>query len=264
MMSKKAVFFDIDGTIFNFKVRVPEDTKAAIRELRNKGHLAFISTGRSLSYISEDILEVGFDGVLAGCGTYISYHGQELLNVVLSDQDMTLALKVFNDNKIFPIVEGRDWLYYDAGRYPEERKWGGANDPNFKRVLKPITGNEHSMEGNKFTIFINNEEQIRAVYENLSQSFDVIQHGSLYMEILPKGHNKGTSITDICSRLGIANEDTYAFGDSNNDLQMFEAAGTSVCMGNGTEDAKAAADYISLDMTEGGVRHALEHFGLIY
>ena len=262
-MSKKAVFFDIDGTIFNFKCRVPEDTRIAIRKLRDNGHLAFISTGRSLAYISEDILDVGFDGILAGCGTYISYHGEEFLNVELNQKEVDLALGVFGKYHIFPIAEGRDWLYYDSGEYPEERKWGGSNDPNFKRVLKPLKGNENNLRTNKFTIFINNEEQIKAVHELLSESYDVIQHGSLYMEILPKGYNKGTSILDICKRLNIANENTYAFGDSNNDLQMFEAAGTSVCMGNGTPDAKAAADYISLDMEEGGVKFALEHFGLI-
>ena len=43
----KAIFFDIDGTLVSFKThRVPESTKQALKELREKGIKVFIATGR--------------------------------------------------------------------------------------------------------------------------------------------------------------------------------------------------------------------------
>lgn len=61
---KKAVFFDIDGTLWNEHMQVPESTTKAIRELRNAGNYAFLCSGRSRSNIrSEKILGIGFDGL---------------------------------------------------------------------------------------------------------------------------------------------------------------------------------------------------------
>ena len=73
---KKAVFFDIDGTLWNEHMQVPESTTKAIRELRNAGNYAFLCSGRSRSNIrSEKILGIGFDGIVAACGTHIEYEG---------------------------------------------------------------------------------------------------------------------------------------------------------------------------------------------
>lgn len=65
---KKAVFFDIDGTLWNYQMQIPESTVLAIRKLRENGHYAFICSGRSRSNIqSPKLLGIGFDGVVASC-----------------------------------------------------------------------------------------------------------------------------------------------------------------------------------------------------
>ena len=43
----KAVFFDIDGTLWDETFIVPDSAVDAIRQLRKNGHLAFINTGRA-------------------------------------------------------------------------------------------------------------------------------------------------------------------------------------------------------------------------
>ena len=75
---KKAVFFDIDGTLWDRQMHVPESTVNAIRRLRENGSYAFICSGRTRSNIStKELMEaVGFDGIIAGCGTHIEYQGK--------------------------------------------------------------------------------------------------------------------------------------------------------------------------------------------
>ena len=64
---KKAVFFDIDGTLWNYQMQIPESAVWAIRKLREDGHYAFICSGRSRSNIqSPKLLGIGFDGFLWG------------------------------------------------------------------------------------------------------------------------------------------------------------------------------------------------------
>ena len=48
---KKAVFFDIDGTLWDDRMQVPKSTVLAIRKLRENGHYAFICSGRSRAAI---------------------------------------------------------------------------------------------------------------------------------------------------------------------------------------------------------------------
>lgn len=262
-MTRKAVFFDIDGTIYNFKVEIQESTRKAICDLRANGHLAFISTGRSRAYISPDIIDIGFDGILAACGTYIYYNNEELMNVDMDLEVVNRAVEVFKKYDVYPVLEGRDYLYFDKDVYPAEKNKGNLFEEIFKDVVVPVTGNEDNYSVNKITVFCRTEEAVEAVKRELSDVFDFIQHKMVYMELVPKGYSKGTGIIDICKRLGIAKEDTFAFGDSSNDLEMFEAVGTSVCMGNGSEDAKEAADYVTDHMEEEGLPNALRHFGLI-
>lgn len=77
-MNKKMIFFDIDGTILHEKTRtIPQSTLSAIKKARENGHLAFINTGRTFFNLTDDILGIGFDGYVCGCGTYIHYYGVE-------------------------------------------------------------------------------------------------------------------------------------------------------------------------------------------
>ena len=78
-MGTKAIFFDIDGTLWDEKFQIPESTKKAFEMLKNNGHLTFICSGRTLSYIQDErLLALGFDGIVAGCGTYVEKAGEVL------------------------------------------------------------------------------------------------------------------------------------------------------------------------------------------
>lgn len=81
--------------------------------------------------------------------------------------------------------------------------------------------------------------------------------------MVPKGCNKAVGIAAVCRIFQIAWEDTIVFGDSNNDLSMFEYAATKVAMGNASPKIKELADYVTTDMFHYGIRNGLEHLGLI-
>ena len=99
--------------------------------------------------------------------------------------------------------------------------------------------------------------------ELLKDDYDFMVHGDVAMEVVPKGYSKASGIAFVCEKLGIDVKDTYAFGDSANDVDMLEFAGVGVAMGDGTDVAKEHADYVTRGLHEDGIYHALKHFTLI-
>ena len=67
----------------------------------------------------------------------------------------------------------------------------------------------------------------------------------------------------LLKTLGTPREETFAIGDSENDLTMFAVAGTTICVGDGMEKLKEAATYVTDPVLGGGIFNALRHFGLI-
>ena len=68
-MGRKLLFFDIDGTLWDFHNVIPVSTVRAVHQARANGHLAFINSGRSRAFInSQELLGIGFDGIVSGCG----------------------------------------------------------------------------------------------------------------------------------------------------------------------------------------------------
>lgn len=80
-MNRKILFFDIDGTLVTAPpCTIPESTAQAITQARKNGHLCFINTGRTRVIIPKDLLTLGFDGYVCGCGTQIYMNGQLLFS----------------------------------------------------------------------------------------------------------------------------------------------------------------------------------------
>ena len=101
------------------------------------------------------------------------------------------------------------------------------------------------------------------VEEALSDTFVLLNHGDGIIEAVQIGTSKASGIAWLCEHLGVAIEDTYALGDSINDLEMLEFVGHSIAMGNASPRAKEAAEYVTSHIHEDGVYKALEHYGLI-
>jgi Cof subfamily protein (haloacid dehalogenase superfamily) len=103
----------------------------------------------------------------------------------------------------------------------------------------------------------------KKIQEATSNHLYVCHSTPYFIEILPKGIDKGPSLVSLCQHLGISPSEMMTFGDSNNDKQMIQLAGIGVAMGNADDDIKQVADFITLDNNSDGVAYALKHFGLI-
>jgi hypothetical protein len=262
MSDRKALFFDIDGTIWNVYNEIPESTVRAMHCLHENGHKIFLCSGRTKAYIHHPkLLDIGFDGIISGCGTMIEYGGKTVLYKKLDTELVAHTIKTVRKYGMRPILEGRTYLYLDDSDFADD-DYGEKLRAEMGDRLRSIAGDWGMWEISKLSC-ATEEADRETCYEALAEYYDCMIHDSTVTEFVPKGYHKGTGIKAVCEGLGLDISDTFAFGDGANDVGMMRTAGVGIAMGNGSEVVKASADYVTAPMDEDGIWKACKHFKLI-
>ena len=258
------IFFDIDGTIVTEDARMllPESTKYAISETRKKGNITFINSGRTAFNISKKVRELGFDGCICGCGTYIEYGGEVLLHNKLEQSFCREIAELMRHCGVTPVYEHTDGYYFDD-KAPVTDDLRDFLE-NFVESGIDITGRveDDSFIFDKFVIWVNDGCDFELFKKEVGKYFSIIDRGHGFYENVPLGFSKATAIDLILKKLGIPYENAYAIGDSMNDLPMLQAVPNSIAMG-GAEKIYPYVSYITTPIEEDGIANALRHFGLI-
>lgn len=258
------VFFDIDGTLWDENLVVPESTKKAIKLLQENGHKAFICTGRAMGNVCDpQFNEIGFDGFVAACGNHVEMDNKILYERNMSYEDVKDIYDICHQYQMPIIYEGTTCQWLD--------RYGFEGDSYITYIVEELRDTAafldecklENIQANKFSALVNEKTNYPAIVEALSDRFDFMDHGGGVVEAVPVGTSKATGIAWLCEYLNISIEEVYAIGDSVNDLEMLRFAGHSIAMGNASQVAKEAAEYITTDIHEDGIWNALKHFDLI-
>ena len=258
---KALVFFDLDGTLLDKNHYPVASAVRAIRELRANGHLAFINTGRCMAMINQDILDVGFDGVVAACGTHITLREHTIHNLLLPEALLSQALDLMLEHQVDFWLEGPENVYLDT-QTPDNFHTAFFNFfHNWPIRFEDFrTG---SLKVNKFSYECNRRSNFPPVAEFFRQHFDMIEHRPDQGEALQVGYNKATGMAMIKDLLNAHDALTLAFGDSLNDLDMLKAADIGIAMGGSRPHLIDHSDHVTDTPDEHGIENALRHYQLI-
>lgn len=267
-MEKKYLFFDADRTILEIRTGVQPDVKDSFEKLKKNGHEIFLCTGRSRVFLTKETLALPFDGIISNMGGYIEYHGEIILDKEIPEEDSDFAISVLRENGLIPVMEGNHAMYYDRDEFTTEINWYvDIMTETLGENQKPIKGNEGKIHVNKISAKETPGCNTKAALNKLEDKFYFIYHDpakiGTTIECVSKGQSKGLGIKIIMDKIGIDKNSVIVFGDSNNDINMFEVAGIKVAMGNSCDELKEMADYVTAGFKENGISKALSHFGLI-
>jgi len=258
------VFFDVDGTIVDNETQIiPESTAEAIRLLRLNGHIPVVNTGRPFGHMDPRILELGFDGWVCACGMEVILNGEFLYQDYPSEEVCNFIIEQCQMHNMLIQAETAGDLYYNGDRVYTPAPLREA-DRLAKKGIRVIP--YQTVENRSFIKFVTHEteESDRAGFLAASAPyFDPMIHRGNMIEYCKRGNTKAKGMELLMKTLGTPKEETFAIGDSENDLTMFAVAGTTICMGDGMEKLKAAATYVTDAVLEDGIFNALRHFGLI-
>lgn len=260
---RKLIFFDIDGTLISKGNQVLEEsTKEALRKARANGHICIVNTGRTWRMVGNWLpQQTEFDGYLLGCGTMVRYGEEILLHRTFSPEDARRIMAALDECGIDALLEGADNNYaknfseFQSERFRDHMR---RRHPSDCLPWKEAAGN--------FDKFLANEVEARRMElfrQQFREELSFIDRDRGFWEIAPKGYSKGSAMTFLADRLQIPMADTVAVGDSNNDLEMFQSAGTRIAMGNAVDNIKNLSDFVTTDVLQDGIWNALSWLGAI-
>ncbi|HDX9576644.1 TPA: Cof-type HAD-IIB family hydrolase [Bacillus pseudomycoides] len=257
-MNNKIVFFDIDGTLLDHNKEIPKSTKEAVRRLQEKGIHVAIATGRAPFMFGDIRKELNIHN-------YVSFNGQY---VVFEDEVIyknPLHLDALHDFTKFSEQEGYPLVYLNH----KEMKATVTSHQYVKESFASLRMVHPAFEPSFFEerdiyqtlVFCRAGEEEKFI--NDYEKFHFIRWHDYSMDIIPMGGSKAKGIEKFIEKLGFMPEQVYAFGDGLNDLEMIETVGTGIAMGNGHEDLKKLANYVTKDVAEDGILHGLQWAGLL-
>ena len=277
-MKPKLIFIDIDGTLFDHaKDAIPESAKNAILSVKSKGHKIFLSTGRPYADIDQEILNSPLDGMIVSCGAVVYVDNKPIYCKTYPQKELISLIQFMLDNNIGFSLDGirKNYLTEEAFNYLSSLMFKNIEDSVLSRAMMAKNNcfpfedmkEEDLKEVVKISIFTKNKESCEKLFQRIPESLVGFMyknnHLDLYNgEISIKGITKATGLKQITSYLNIPIEDTIAIGDSLNDLDILQEAGLSICMGNGADECKKTADFVTKDISDDGLAYALKHFNL--
>lgn len=255
----KAAFFDVDGTLLSHSsYSVSQSTRGSLDKLRAKGIKTYLCTGRHV--LELDLLPVAdilFDGYITLNGHLCLDENRKLLFGLPFPEDTTRALiSIFKKHQLPLVLVEENGLTLNFVNDTVVRAQKAISTPvpeiapyDGKPIYQATTFAERS-----------EDDRIRAI---MPPNCHAARWNDRGVDLILNGGGKVAGIRFILEREGILPEETIAFGDAENDIDMLEFCGIGVAMGNAQDKVKEIADYVTSDVDDGGIEKALRLYGII-
>ena len=256
----KIAFFDIDGTLINVPHQIMKPTlktKEALIEFQKQGNYIVVASARG--EMPEALKEIPFDGFIGCDGGYIVFHNEVLLDNIFTVQELNLQ------NSVYEATHG-EYIISDH----HDSYFSDKNGELIKKHLRLYRGTDQlpddynddwrfqDMKANTVTALFYNARDLHEAIGMLSDNWAINAYdtGHIRMDVHPQGYSKGEACQFLYQKLGIQREETYAFGDGDNDIEMLELVGTGIAMGNASNNVKEHANKVTLSVDEDGISYA--------
>lgn len=273
MQPIRLIAMDMDGTLLTQSApdvfSIPPENISALRLARAQGVELALASGRLPDDTGFYALDAGLPMHLIGLNGSVMLHGlgqppvMELcLPEAVARRVMTLMLAAGLDVTVFSAWEAvsmGDKSLAEAKR--QLSTWFGrpGGRMSFRNRGEGVDS-ALAHAGKVVAMSHNDPGLMTAVRERILAEFPDVEISSSWwsnFEVNAPGVNKGAALAELARQLGIPMSQVMAIGDNDNDVPMLRAAGIGVAMGNATEAARAAADYITLPFDRFGVAAAI-------
>jgi Cof subfamily protein (haloacid dehalogenase superfamily) len=247
MNTFKLAAIDLDGTLLGTDHQISAANFRAVQQLQAAGAQVVLASGRHYHSMQK------YAEAIPGMQWVVSCQGGELSDVHRKTVLSRAFLPAAQVGLVWELGRSRGFtcvVYTVAGVFTDVG-WNG--DMKFYTELaghRPVglsTAELETLEVFK-VIWMGEPDQISAVELPLSQlppSVQVVRTHARFLEFMPASVSKGSALATLAERLGINRSEAVVFGDGENDIPMFDWAGTSVAMPHGWPAAIHRATWVA-------------------
>ena len=260
----KLIAFDCDGTLLNDQKQIDKETIEVIKKVKDRGVKIVLATSKSFyrikNYLDElDLLEqeqytVSFNGGYVLNNTEVEVLHKELLSyeavskIVEFGKQFNLYTFIYEKDRIIANKPNDSYVKHNPD-VPFIVADFDKLDLTKISVHKIIIHGPNKQEVSKAKSMLGNE------YNNMCE---VTSSNVNNIEFIPFGNSKTTGLKAIGKKLNIEADEMIAFGDNENDIDMFNYVGYKVAMGNGIDELKQISNLVTLSNNENGIAIAIE------
>lgn len=255
----KLVVSDIDGTLLeDGGHELNPELFDVILKLRAAGMQFAAASGRqwaSIEAVFEPIKEKIF--YLSDNGAYVGMCGR---NLFLNAIDRDLIHEMIRDIRaagLTVLLSGPDQAYMDEDN-PEFYRW---LTEGYRFQVKQVR-DLMQVEDQFIKISAYKKHDVEPATKELREKYGsrlkITISGDMWMDCMASGVNKGEAVKLLQESLGILPEETIAFGDQLNDMEMLKQAYYSFAIGNARPEVKAAARFQADTNVKDGVLKILK------
>lgn len=263
-MKQYGIFFDIDGTILNTikgKTAPSEKLVEALHQLHQQGHLCYIASGRPYTQLTEEIKKLPFDGFILCNGAMVLENDQVVYSNSFPKEKIKEIVTTFDQMKSpYTLVSSKESFI--------PKKY--AKYFSYLRLFNiPMTetSDEIDLDNNEIIKIETSRTKRKAVeyIENLEKEGYVVHSYKMFStyEINMPNVSKGNAIQEVLKQHHIPLENSIAFGDGENDLEMLKTVNVGVAMENASDHVKKVADRVTESCANDGVVRELQRMGLV-
>lgn len=260
---KKVIFFDIDGTLidtFGDLTDISLNVKAALRLLQSNGHYVFIASGRPYASLSKTILDFGFDGYVLANGAHVMINNETIHSNPIDKTFIKGLVESLDTQGIEYILVDHEHIYVKETTNEINDFYDkiGILSKDFIRDYNIDDLNIHKAE-----IIIPNENVLNHCKEFVNAHPDYGYFNSIHgshFELFYKENTKAAGILKALEYLNIPIENTYAFGDGDNDIEMLSLVSCGIAMGNASDEVKKYANEITDTVINDGVAAGIKKY----
>ena len=243
---RRVAFVDLDDTLLSPDKSISAANLEALHQLRSEGVLVAVASGRHHDNIlSFD--EIGAqDWVLSSHGSVVRHErtGEVLLELTLAPEDVEHVCRLGRRNGFSLVAYTKDGAFIERST-----EWTDLYAKKSGWYPQIVDFRDLPAEGFQKVIWTDEPEQITQFAASARATFagrlNVMITDAELLEFIAPVANKAVGAQALIEKLGINPQDTLAFGDGNNDVELLRWAGVSVAMDHGRPSARSAARFIT-------------------
>ena len=252
----KAVFADIDGTLYSHGTgSIPSSAHEAVKRAREKGILVFAATGRHMLEIEDLHIHIELDGWITLNGALCFNEREVYASYPLDHKDLEVLLETIEQHPFACQFLEKDAMYINLMDERVKKSLESIHSP-YPEIIDP----QRCLDRKTYMLVPWVEDEIWQKAYNKMTAVKYTRWNDLALDAMSVYAGKKQGVLDTCAYYGIDPAETCAIGDGPNDLDLFEACGLKIAMGNAVGELRKYADVTVSDIDEDGFAEAFEQY----